>query len=294
MRLEIKWGWFYFAVVVLFALVVLPVVLEISRLDTVSEWLTLKDIPSLKAEEIMSELDSLKGEFQKPASDDPQEYFKLQGRARRAELLLQKYEDRREREKDPRMVVILRIRTSALRSSHLEELKQKYDKRYPEEAMQKASLAYFGAGNPKPGEHNGPDYGSLWPILRLAYFQSLPLALVFFLLRLRGKGLKIPIETWRMALATIGWPISIFLYPSKIDPRKQLIAALRFASFVITTVLSFGSMGGIAKAQTGAGGKRRNTDSSAQIAKTTGSLNVEVLPFTPNGFAGDMVEPNYT
>lgn len=290
MRFEINWRWFYAAIGLLLFSVISPLYWEYGRLNNESDWLRIKDVPTLTGPEIGQNIDALDRDLKRPASADPQEYFKFLARINRVPLLFEKYERSGKPEIDTGRFFRLRNRVNTLKNIWVPDLYQKYRERHGLAVMQKAGDAYYGGGNHKLYEYEAADYGNLIPLFRLAYLQSLPLAFVFFLLWLRGKGLRIPIETWRTAMATIFWPITIFLYPTRINPKKQLAAAIRFAAFLITTALSFGSMGGIAKAQTGKSGKKRSAD-NAEAFKA--NANVELMPLSTNGSYGQIVSPNY-
>ncbi|HBD24840.1 MAG: hypothetical protein A2566_02470 [Candidatus Zambryskibacteria bacterium RIFOXYD1_FULL_40_13] len=78
--------------------------------------------------------------------------------------------------------------------------------------------------------------GPLWP----AFYTSWPFALLVLLVRLRACGFNPWLELstpWWLTLATLAWPIGVFMYPTG-NPGRQVMRSLRFAAFTLTTALS--------------------------------------------------------
>lgn len=155
------------------------------------------------------------------------------------------------------------------------EIQEAYTRRFGVNKMQEARES-FTKTNGSFDHHRlaeadfGITYLSVWPTFAGNYFLSLPFALVFFMLRLKFRGLRVVVEFWRLIPAAFFWPAAIFRYPTRIEIVDQAKAALRFATYTLSTLLSIMTAGvGIAKAQ----GKSTKKTSPYSIR-----FDIETLP----------------
>ena len=115
---------------------------------------------------------------------------------------------------------------------------------------------------------------NIFPFIKWAYIVSLPFMLLFFLARLDANGFSPLVEMlapWRLALAVLCWPIGLFKYPNG-EPARQMVHALRFATFMLGTCLS--GFTGTAVAQTTSPSKEKRKDEPHTL-----QMDFRVAPF---------------
>lgn len=129
-----------------------------------------------------------------------------------------------------------------------------------------------------------------WELFKICYLAFMPIALIFFVLRLKQTGFKVILEflaPWKIILATLAYPIGIFRYPTG-DPGRQLIAAMRFVVFAILTIFTSGIGIAGAQAKSKSDGKKKEDETSEYFEMDYGIdfFSATIVPFTDKGLDG--------
>lgn len=109
-----------------------------------------------------------------------------------------------------------------------------------------------------------PGWKNLKSNLLLTYFFSVMLMAILMGLKAKNHSRSLLVEILtpqRLPLAAIAWPVTMWVYPYG-SPLESLKFAVKFATYVLATFLSFGTAG-VAKAQTAA---NKNNPTKKNIA----------------------------
>ena len=153
--------------------------------------------------------------------------------------------------------------------------------------------------SPRDMKEEGPSHESLGPYWLRWYLITLMLAAVFFVVRIKEKGLALWVETLQphqLLLAIAGWPLFMWRYPGDTTPSQQMRGALRYATLVLGTLLS----GGVAsaKAENGSSSTSKKQDPKrkwALVVRAIASRQVsEGPPNNEGGFRWHLIAPSGT
>ena len=263
-------GWLYALMVFVLLVISLPPYKEVAKINAENEVRKYAAIPSMTIEGVKKELYQLEKEMAQPPSENPMDFFPIQNRWLYLQKVTEKYTAEHGRFEDGFIPLELRVFRNA--SQTMAALKGEYMRKHSGIDFQQAQH-----GTEEDISYTEISHASVWPFLWSAYLQSILLAMIFFFLRLAHKDLNMIVEFWRVPLYAVIWPVGVFLYPVRVDPRKQLRQAMQFAAYLLSAFMSLSSMGSIAKAENSSVKKK---DASAFVIGADYGVELEMLPLT--------------
>jgi len=152
---------------------------------------------------------------------------------------------------------------------------------------------YNGHPYSKARAESGITYAAFWPVAWDVYLNSMLLMAMFFVIRTHREELLVSVEVWRLPLAAVLWPAALaFRYPARIDPQQQMREALLALTYAFSALISFGAMGGVAKAGEKGAGKRGGE--SAFITNAEAHAALKLMPLSTDSTGYWYVSPEYT
>lgn len=238
-------GWIYFAVFAAVVAIFTPAVYETLR-QTTDDSRELAQYPDMTEAEILKEYEAVES-LVKAEPGVPVDYYDalhrintLEGAARKNRKSERPIHDR------SAMVAILSQQLA-------NDLQAAYTKKHGNAAMSYAGIAYLNQHPERDRlrQSQGETYGlaGLWGI---AYLFVVPILGIFFIVRLGEAGFNLALEFanfLKPAWAALLWPIAIWRYPNDKMVQHQVVAAMRFATLTLSSMLSFGGAGVMVKAQ---------------------------------------------
>lgn len=267
------WPLYVASVVAWIGIFVVPIQVRINHFENLEADRFYQDIPTTTFEQAHAAIASVNKLADVPTSD-PKDYYDALKRLRSVEMSMNKAG------RGPWSEDVMRIRSLyTIISPTTSSLMRAYQEKLGTNVMAEASAKYL---DQRTAYRIGPGMAAETPALYWSmYLSSIPFALFWFLLRLDANGFSILIEIltfWRLALATVLWPIGLFKYPNG-DPARQVMAGLRFATLTLGTAIA--GFAGVAKAETNNGSSKRNDDTGKKYSIMVDSDEAPATPADP-------------
>ncbi len=285
---RVNLAFFYPILFVLFVINISVPVREDFRISDLQQSYEFEKIPAQPLDVLKYQNERLRNAMKEGPGDQPKEYFQILDKQQALESALLKFE-RTQPHPDVSLLITVRLLTNYNRNMGLRELQQAYWQQFGRERMAETGKALRTnnlAMNENLVSEDPISKLSSWPYWKAAYGNLFIVMLTFFIVRLHQKGASILVESWRIPFAALLWPITMWFYPTVVDPRKQIRQAIMFASYALSAFLSFAPA---AFAGQGAKTQKNGKDTSAFILDAEGHIGIEILP----GSTDDELSPGY-
>lgn len=269
-----------------------PLVMEQNRVQKAEALAQTAIVPRLSATEIQTEIDRLRVEFRNiedgRISDNPLSYWKLlddQSRVQWQIEVLRRLGSDEEMDHYPRLGAM-----SSNLFNRLSSIQTSYNNKFGSRKMATLAMTVTRTFVP-PIAPEIPN--RRFELFLMGYAWSIIPMLLVFVLRLFNLGLMIWVEIPRIIIASVLWPVSIFLYPRDIRRAEQIKVAMQFVANLASVTVGFfgGGVVNMVKAQASPNGK--NTSQSEKKGNSTFGYGLELYPQTSGIDAGLMVSPWY-
>lgn len=259
---------FYATTFVCLCLIWMMPALEYKRLETENEKAWLQTLPVWSYDQLRREAEVVQAELEGPASDDAYNYYRTLIRYYSLNKATTRYLSENQ---DP----ILEAKVFMGLWGTIPSLQARYQERFGADHMHQLSKDHREeidrhslGSRPVLVSHD-----SLWDAMVVAYIWTIFLGIPFFMVRLRRRDMSVFVDSWRMPVAVLAWPVGMFVYPTRVDPRKQLQRARQFVRWSLTALLSLAPMGAAGAQQSSKGGSRKG-DSAAQVDNASPAITL--------------------
>lgn len=245
---------------------------------------------------VIADFATLQRDLEASVPDDPEVYFHILKRKDAVALQAQHYLRKVGRDRDVE-ALINRVHGAI---AHLQD---RYQQRHTRDVMAATSVAYFkrhpeeryeASRTDTPEPPPSTDWSAFWDSGAHAYAWIMILAVPFFFVRLKSQRLLLAIESWRVPLAAMAWPVAVWIYPTIVDPRKQIERCRQFVAYAFSALMSIVGMTGTTAAQQGAkAGTSRNAPTAEVMSlPELTHLAVDIFPWTA-GTGTTEIAPEY-
>ncbi len=246
--------------------------------------------PLLTHAQMLDEKQKQEAGLAAPVSVDPVQYYRLMHEAMRIQPVALKYLDYHPEDRGLFMSLAMGLGFGG--SFNFSGVQDRYNKRFGYSKMAEVSKDH-----PELMKLDVPvfsrlptDYGNVGLLLWHEYEVSFLFGLFFFGIRVRRRGMNVGLEFFSIGFAAATWPYSLFTYPVTIDLAAQFKRAKRRLAYLMATLISFLTFGGLAKA---AEQKNEGVDTSDH------ALVLDIVPESPkivlsSGFDSENITGNGT
>lgn len=236
--------WTYPLIALLLVLAFVPAIREWHRVDDEARARSFAELRPITPVQLDRLLTRTEKRMKEPLSKGPAEYYHILQRVWRGE----DYANKLSRESDwTQPIQVLALRANGLFNA-MNTLQVTYMDKFTMEVMAAEGKKHHAKHVTDGKSYPDLTFAKAGQLFVTGYINSILIMAMCFVVRLRRRELMVWVEGWRLPALAVAWPVTMWRYPTVIDPRTQMRHAMQFASYLLATVMSLGALGGVAKA----------------------------------------------